>query len=107
MNVARFFCGCTALIAVSLAPAADEPKDAKALPSLWMLKKNERDAGNPLAKYSEMLRLEQACLADRQTKPFFPELKAMLEEELGDPTATMRGVEFMRGADPAEKTIPA
>jgi enterochelin esterase-like enzyme len=106
MNVARFFCGCTALIAVSFALAADEPKDAKALPSLWMLKKAERDAGNPLAKYADMLRLEREYLADRETKAFFPELKAMLEEELGDPAAPMRGIEFMRGPAPAEKPVP-
>lgn len=81
------------LILQSLVSAQEPPKPN--LPFPTQLKKEEMRAGNPLAQYVEMLRMESQYAADPVRKGLYYELRANLEQALGDPLASRRGLTAM------------
>src|SRR5262245_48295248 len=75
------------LLLTAGAAAAQDAGQAPVLPFPGLLKRAEREAGNPLATYAEMLRLEARY---REPGPFadiYPEVRCNYEEFLGDQLA--------------------
>ncbi len=71
----------------------DPPKP----PAIFSLKREERLAGNPLAEYAAMIDRQAEFMADPQQAGIYPELRANLEQSLGDPSAVGRGLAIMYG----------
>src|SRR3954468_6967200 len=57
-----------------------------------LLKKEQQEAGNPLAAYAEMLRLEPEYLKSKIFARVYPEVRALYEENLGEPRAGVRAM---------------
>ncbi|MDQ5835969.1 MAG: hypothetical protein M3379_04225 [Acidobacteriota bacterium] len=74
------------------------------------MKKEQQEAGNPLAAYAEMLRLEPEYLRSKLFARVYPEVRAMYEEAMGVPLAGVRAMSLptLRGKVATdEKTVPA
>ena len=70
---------------------------AQNLTPIFSLKREEAIAGNPLARYAELLRLESAYRADLGQGSVYDELRANIEEALGDEAAVGAGLAAMYG----------
>jgi hypothetical protein len=74
-----------------------------------LLKKEQQEAGNPLAAYAEMLRLEPEYLRSKLFARVFPEVRAVYEEDMGVPLAGVRAMSLptLRGKIATdEKAVP-
>lgn len=75
-----------------------------------LLEKEQQEAGNPLAAYAEMLRLEPEYLKSKIFAQVYPEVRAMYEENMGVPLAGVRAMSLptlRRKLAVGEKSIPA
>jgi hypothetical protein len=74
---------------------------------MFTLKKEERLAGNPLAHYVELLRLEKDYMGDKMWAYNYPDHQGNIEEYLGDALAGPRTMELlMKRARMAERPAP-
>lgn len=90
----------TAIVAAlaTLTAGADDPKPITSdLPGPFGVKREEVEAGNPLARYVELLRRRERYLESPMWKTMYPELLLMFEEFLGDPDAGPKGMAWMLG----------
>lgn len=72
-----------------------------------LLKKEQQEAGNPLAAYAEMLRLEPQYLDSKVFARVYPEVRATYEEFMGDPLAGVRAMSLptLRGKVAAKESV--
>lgn len=89
-------CGALALCAaargVDLGSGAARGPQGQTLVFPMLLKKEQQEAGNPLAAYAEMLRLEPQYLDSKVFARVYPEVRAMYEEFMGEPLAGVRAM---------------
>jgi len=78
------------LVAWCLVAALTPPAQDAALPNPWTLKRAERESGNPLAEYVEMLRLEGEFRKDEMRWRSYSESRATTEGNLGEILASLR-----------------
>lgn len=86
-------------------PTVQEPE----LKFPLLLKKAERDAGNPLATYAAMLELDSEYRRSKIFAGIYPEVRANMEEFLGFPRAGIEAMSlpiFRRGQPSVETAIP-
>ncbi len=94
------------VVFTSLLTAQEPPKPKLPVPT--QLKLEELKQGNPLAQYVEMLRREPEYAADPMMKGLYYELRANIEQALGDPEASKRGLTAMYqgGVPESNKAVP-
>jgi hypothetical protein len=96
--------------AASAARAKTRGLQGQALVFPALLKKEQQEAGNPLAAYAEMLRLEPQYLTSKVFARVYPEVRATYEEFMGEPLAGVRAMSLptLRGRiATSERAIPA
>ncbi len=86
---------------------AQNPDAQPALIFPGLLEREARDAGNPLAPYLAMVRLEEQYLASPIFAKIYPEVRLNYEQFLGVPNAGLRAMDILaRRANTVGATVP-